>query len=81
MKKGIPTNFIKFTGKHLCQSLFFRKTAGLRPQACNFSKKETLAQEFSCEFCDSFKSTFFTEQLQTTVSGNLFYLSDIRHAE
>ena len=23
-----------------------------KPQACNFIKKETLAQVFSCEFCD-----------------------------
>ena len=22
-KKGVPKNFAKFTGKHLCQSLFF----------------------------------------------------------
>ena len=28
--KGIPKNFAKFTGKHLCQSLFFNKVAGLR---------------------------------------------------
>ena len=25
----------------------------------NFIKKETLAQEFSCEFCNILKSTFF----------------------
>ena len=28
-KKGVLTNFVKFTGKHLCQSLFFNKVAGL----------------------------------------------------
>ena len=44
-KKGVLRNFAKFTGKHLCQSLFF--------------KKETLAQVFSCEFCGIFKNTFF----------------------
>ena len=27
-------NFAKFTGKHLCQSLFFNKVAGLRPEVC-----------------------------------------------
>ena len=27
--KGVLRNFIKFTGKHLCQSLFFNKVAGL----------------------------------------------------
>ena len=30
-KKDILTNFAKFTGKHLCQRLFFNKVAGLRP--------------------------------------------------
>ena len=32
-KKGVLRDFAKFTGKHLCQSLFFSKVAGL--QACN----------------------------------------------
>ena len=30
-KKGALRNFAKFTRKHLCQSLFFNKVAGLRP--------------------------------------------------
>ena len=43
-KKGVLRNFTKFTGKHLCQSLFF--------------KKETLAHVFSCEFWEISKNTF-----------------------
>ena len=43
-KKGVLRSFAKFTGKHFCQSLFF--------------KKETLAQVFSCEFCEISKNTF-----------------------
>ena len=31
MKKGVLKNFTKFTGKHLCQSLFYNKFAGLSP--------------------------------------------------
>ena len=54
-KKGVLRNFTKFTGKHLCQSLFFNKVAGL---ACKFIKKQTLAQLFSCEFCEISKNTF-----------------------
>ena len=50
-------NFKKFTGKHLCQSLFFNKV---------FIKKETLAQVFSCKFCEISKNTFF---LQNTSGG------------
>ena len=30
IKKGVLKNFAKFTGKHLRQSLFFNKVAGLR---------------------------------------------------
>ena len=43
-------------------SLFLRKlqASGLRP-----IKKETLAHVFSCEFCEIFKNTFFTEHLRT----------------
>ena len=32
MWKGVLRNFTKFTGKHLRQSLFFNKVAGLRPK-------------------------------------------------
>ena len=31
----------------------------LQASACNFIKKEPLAQEFSCEFCEIFKNIFF----------------------
>ena len=47
------------------ESLFF-KVAGLRP--ATLLKKETLAQVFSCEFCEISKSTFFTEHLLATAS-------------
>ena len=30
-EKSVLRNFAKFTGKHLCQSLFFNNVAGLRP--------------------------------------------------
>ena len=55
-KKGVFRNFAKFNEKHLCQSLFFNKVAGL---SCNFIKKEILVQVFSCEFCEISKNTFF----------------------
>ena len=31
VKKDVLRNFAKFTGKRLCQSIFFNKVAGLRP--------------------------------------------------
>ena len=59
----------KFTEKHLCQSLFFNKVAGLD---CNFSKKETLAQVFSYEFCEISKNTFFYRTPQVAASEGPF---------
>ena len=40
--------------ENTCASLFFNKVAG----AWNVIKKETLAQVFSCEFCEISKNTF-----------------------
>ena len=31
LRKGVSRNFTKFTGKGLCQILFFNKSAGLKP--------------------------------------------------
>ena len=31
VRKGVLRNFTKFTGRHLCQNLFFNKVTGLRP--------------------------------------------------
>ena len=38
MNKGVRRNFAKFTGKPLCQSLFFNRVAGMRP-ATLFKKR------------------------------------------
>ena len=38
------------------------------PKACNFIKKEKLAQVFFCEFCEISKNIFFTEHVLATVS-------------
>ena len=34
------------------------KVSKLQAEACNFIKKEALAQVFSCEFCEISKNTF-----------------------
>ena len=61
-KKDILRNFAKFTRKDLCQGLFFKKITGL--------KLETLLKRaFSCEFCEIFKSTLFS---QNTSGGGFF---------
>ena len=52
--KGVLRNFAKITGKHLCLRLFFNKVAGLQL----YFKEGSLAQVFSCEFCEISKNTF-----------------------
>ena len=47
-KKRCSRNFAKFKRKRLSKSPFYNKVADLRPQACNFIKKETFAQAFYC---------------------------------
>ena len=43
IKKDVFRNLTKFTGKHLCQSLFFNKVAGL---SCASSLKNRLSHRF-----------------------------------
>ena len=63
MKKGVLRIFSKFTGKHLCQSLFFNKVAGLN--------KETLAQVFFSELCEIFQNTYFCRTPPVAASVHL----------
>ena len=60
VKKGVLRNFTKLTGKHLCQGLFFNKVAGLGL---------TLAQVFSCEFCEISMNTFSYRMPLVAASG------------
>ena len=46
----------------------------LASMACNFIKKETLAQVFSGEFCEICKNTFFTEHLRQLLLKPFSYL-------
>ena len=66
MKKGVLEFSQNSQEKTCTRVIFLNEVAGL--QACNFIKKETVAQVFSCEFCEIFKNTFFTEHLWTTAS-------------
>ena len=61
-------NLAKFTGKHLCRSLFLNKVLG---QDLKLYQKR-LPQVFSCEFCEISKITF----LQNT-SGQLLLKSAV----
>ena len=43
------------------------------PEACNFIKKETLAQVLSCEFCKIFKNTFLYRKHSLAASDQIKY--------
>ena len=49
-RKGVLINFTKFTGKQLCQNLFFNKVAGLRP--ATLLKKRLWHSCFPVNFVD-----------------------------
>ena len=65
-KKGVLRNFIKFTGKHLCQSLFFNKGAGLRP--ATLLKKRLWHRCFPVNFEKLLRTPFLTEHLPMAAS-------------
>ena len=56
VKKGVLTNFAKFTGKDLCQSLFFNKIAGRRP--ATFLKKRLWHRCFPVNFAKFLRTSF-----------------------
>ena len=60
-EKSVLKHFTKFTGKHLCQSLFFNKVFFL----INFTKKEA----YGTDVCEISKNTFFTEHLASVTSS------------
>ena len=53
VKKSILKSFTKFTGKHLCQSLYLMKLATWGSGTSVF-----------CEFCENFNNTFFKVDLR-----------------
>ena len=64
-RKGVLSNFAKFTGKHLCQSLFFNKVAGLRP--ATLLTKRLWHRCFPVNFAKFLRTLCFTEHLRWLV--------------
>ena len=57
VRKGVPKNFVKFTGKHLCQSIFLIKLKNRFWHRC-----------FPVNFANFLGTPFFTEHLWVTGS-------------
>ena len=69
VRKGVLGNFIKFTGKHLCQNVFFNKVAGLRP--ATLLKRRLWHRCFPVNFVKFLRTTF----LQNTSRPLLLWVS------
>ena len=82
IKKSVLKNFKKFMGKHLCQSLFFNKFAGLR--TANLLKKRLWLRYFPVNFAKFIRTPFYRTPLDDCFY-HLFYkwvsLSQVRMRE
>ena len=71
--KGVLEKFAKFSGKHLCQSLFLNKFAGLRPAT---SLKKDWRRCFPINFVRFLRTSLFSEDLRWLLLGWLLNYSD-----
>ena len=61
VKNGVLRNFVKFTEKHLCQSLFFNKVAGLK--SAPLLKKRLWHRCFPVNFGKFLRTPFYRPPL------------------
>lgn len=66
IKKCFLNNFAKLTRKSLFQSLFLIE---LQATACNFFKREALAQLFYCKFSENLKNIFLLSNTSIAFFG------------
>ena len=59
--------------------VFLEISQNSQENICARETLETLAQVFSCEFCEISKNIFFTDHLMTTASINTFSNDQIVH--
>ena len=58
-KEGVLKNFTNFTGKHLCQSLFFNKFVDLKPATATLLKKRLWKRYFPVNFVKFLRAIFY----------------------
>ena len=69
-KKGVLTDFAKFTGKHLCQRLFFNKVAGLL-------KKSLSHRCFPVNFAKFLRTPFFSRTPPVGASAIIWHVKKL----
>ena len=78
IKEGVLRNFSKFTGKHLCQSLFFNKVAGSCRHEATLLKKRFWHAYFPVNFEKFLRRPSFIEH-RVTASDSLPSILSIFH--
>ena len=71
-KKGVLRNFLKFTGKHMCQNLFFNRVTGPRP--VTLVKKRLWHRCFPVNFAKFLRTRFLLN-----TSGRLLFSFSQQH--
>ena len=71
---GVLENFAKFTGKHVCQSLFFNKVAG--PRLGTLIKKRLWHKCFLVNFAKCLRTSFLTEKLRWLLLSMVYILPE-----
>ena len=71
----VVLNLFERVFNRLGNILLRNKDRKIWPKACNFIKKETLAQVFFCEFYKVSKNTFLTEHVWTAASISRLFIS------
>ena len=66
VRKGVLRNFAKFTGKHLCQVLFYNKVAG--PEPATLLKKKLWHRCFPMNFAKFLRTPFHRTPLNDCFS-------------
>ena len=78
-KKSTLKNFTKFTGKHLCQSIFFNKVAGLKP--ATLLKKRLWHRCFPVNFVKFLRTPFLTEHLRWMLLKQVYFCTLLAHKD
>ena len=67
--KKVPLEISQNSQKNACASVSFLIKLQAEPEACSFTKKESMAQVFSSELCWIFKNTYFYRAPLVAASG------------
>ena len=76
VRKGILRNFAKFTGKHLCQVLFYNEVADLQPQPATLLKKKLWRRYFPMNFAIFPRTPFHRTPLNDFFSTIQHFLAE-----